>query len=1127
MSHSGVVRLISSARSPGSSGARRRLIPVVGATAAFTTVLAMSGTAMGASPSASPSSSPLGGAISGKSPAHQLPTNLRTDDTFPKSGPITVMLELDTPAAATTYSDAVDAGATTAAADNASKAQTQKVESLAGQVKAHLNDAATKGQALFTTHAAYAGVAVSTDASRIPALEKIPGVAAVHAMPVKKIDNSVTQPLIRAPQAWQFSGQTGKGVTIGIIDTGIDYTHADFGGPGTPEAYQAALATDTGAFTPTAKVVGGFDFAGDDYNADPNPVAPEQPFQPVPHPDPNPLDCNSHGTHVSGTAAGFGENADGSTYTGAYDTSTPFDTMKIGPGVAPEALLYGLKVFGCSGSTNLVSEALDWAVDPNGDGNISDHLDVVNMSLGSDYGSPQDPDSVASNNAMRAGVVVVAAAGNGGDLFDVGGSPGNAARVIGVAASDDSTDWLDGLRVDAPASIAGIKPVEYSVNYDFNGKPDVTGQLYQLTDPSNPDGCLPYSTADAAGVKGKVAWVEWTDNDATRRCGSATRANNATAAGAIGVVAHDDEDRFAAGVAGNASIPMVLMTKTAGDEILGAGVDNTTVTFSHSLFLATKQVNPAWNDQVVGFTSRGITDGYIGKPDLSAPGNTILSAGMGTGNGGLNDSGTSMATPHAAGLAALVVAAHSKWTTEQVKADMMNTATQDVFAGPGQTGLVEGPERVGSGRIVADAAVNQQVLAYATDHGVVGVSFGAFDVVRHASITKSVTVQNTGNTTATYNVSYVPATTIPGVRIWVTRTSVTVAPHSTQTVKVQIDAQASAMRHTPDPTIDATSDLGGGLVLPRQFISEASGRVVFTPQGATGGSALRVPVYSAPRPTSDMNEASAVSLKTQKDGTVSGPLKLNGYGFDFGGSSTDAEQSVVSGFEEQGTSPRMADCTATVVTHCIPFPDDRAADLKKVGVTSDGTAAYFAVNTWGPWRTPASYVEYDIVIDTNNDGTPDFVLFNNRLSGTDVFVSELFNLATGTVDDIELLNIADGSFDTHIFNSDTMVLPVALSALGLTSGHSRFQYLVQSQTIYGTTDSIGSWMSYDPAHPGVLLTANGENDVLYPDRSGEVFTVVADPAALAADHSDTLMVVHYLNRDGNRAHDVKLKLSNH
>jgi subtilisin family serine protease len=1106
-------------------------MPVVGATAAVTTVLAMSSAAMGASPSASPSSSPLGGALSGKSPAHQLPTNLRTDDTFPKSGPITVMLELDTPAAATTYSDAVDAGATTAAADSASRTQTQKVESLANQVKAHLNDAATKGHALFTTHAAYAGVAVSTDASRIPALEKIPGVAAVHAMPVKKIDNSVTQPLIRAPQAWQFSGETGSaghagetgsGVTIGIIDTGIDYTHADFGGPGTPEAYQAALATDTGPFTPTAKVVGGFDFAGDDYNADPNPVAPEQPFQPVPHPDPNPLDCNSHGTHVSGTAAGFGENADGSTYTGPYNTSTPFSTMKIGPGVAPEALLYGLKVFGCSGSTNLVSEALDWALDPNGDGNISDHLDVVNMSLGSDYGSPQDPDSVASNNAMRAGVVVVAAAGNGGDLFDVGGSPGNAARVIGVAASDDSTDWLDGLRVDAPASIAGIKGVEYSINFDFSNHPDVTGQLYQLTDPTNPDGCKPYSAADAAGVKGKVAWVEWTDNDALRACGSTARANNAAAAGAIGLVAHDDEDRFAAGISGNALIPMVLMQKSAGDEILGAGVDNTTVTFSHSLFLATKSVDDARNDQVVGFTSRGITEGVIGKPDLSAPGNTILSAGMGTGNGGLNDSGTSMATPHAAGLAALVVEAHPKWSTEKIKAAMMDTATQDVFAGLGQTGLVEAPERVGSGRIVADAAVSQQVLAYnGSDRGSVGVSFGELNVTNHMSVTKNITVDNTSSSTVRYSVSYVPATQIPGVSVSVTNSHVTVPAHSKATIKVRLDATASKMQHTPDPTIDTTDDLGGGLVLPRQFISEASGRVVLVPEHGTAGSSLRVPVYSAPRPTSDMTQQPVGKLSIHPGGIVTRDLKLTGRGVS-SGSGSATEQSLVSGYELQGTSPKMPNCTATLVTGCIPFPDERAVDLKEVGASSDGTSAYFAVNTWGEWHTPASYVEFDVLIDTNRDGAPDFVLFNNRLSGTDIFVSELFNLATGSVDAIDLLNIADGSFDTDIFNSDTMVLPVPISALGLQPGQTRLQYQVQSETIYGTTDSISSWMSFDPMHPGLQLTQGGANDVLYPDLRGQVLTVVGDVRALLADHVNTLMLVHDMNGTGQRAQNMSL-----
>jgi subtilisin family serine protease len=1099
----------------------------VGATAALTTALAISTNAFAAqspspSPSPSASSSDSTHIPAAKSPARQLPTNLKTDDTFPKSGPVTVMLELDTQPAAATYSDAVDAGQSTAAADSASRAQTQKVEALANQVKSHLNDAATKGRALFTTHAAYAGVAVTTDASRIDAMSEIPGVAAVHAMPVKKIDNSVTQPLIRAPQAWQFAGETGKGVSIGIIDTGVDYTHADFGGPGTVADYQAAKASDAGPWTPTAKVVGGFDFAGDDYNADPQPVPPEQPFQPVPHPDPNPLDCNSHGTHVAGTAAGFGENADGSTYTGKYDTSTPFDTMKIGPGVAPEASIYALKVFGCSGSTNLVSEALDWALDPNGDGNISDHLDVVNMSLGSDYGSPQDPDSVASNNAMRAGVVMVVAAGNGGDLYGVGGSPGNAERVIGVAASDDSTDWLDGLRVDAPASIAGIKPVEYSINYDFTDKPDVTGQLYQLTDPSNPDGCQPYSAADAAGVKGKVAWVEWTDNDATRRCGSTARANNATAAGAIGLVAHDDEDRFAAGISGNAVIPMVLMLKSAGDQILAAGVDDTTVTFSHSLFLATKQVNPAWNDQVVAFTSRGITDDGIGKPDLAAPGNTILSAGMGTGNGGLNDSGTSMATPHAAGLAALVVEAHPKWSTEKIKAAMMNTATKDVFAGPGQTGLVEAPERVGAGRIVSDAAVEQQVLAYnATDRGSVGVSFGVVNVLGHSSLTKRVTVENTGNQTATYQVSYKPATEVPGVRISVSDSRVTVRPHSKATFTVTLDATASKMAHTPDPTIDTTNDLGGGLVLPRQFISEASGRIVLTPQGSTAGSALRVPVYSAPRPVSQMSAHQVGGIQFHRDGTITGQLKLTGTGVS-SGSGSATEQSLVSGYELQGTSPKMPNCTAKVVTGCIPFPDERAVDLREVGVSSDGTAAYFAVNTWGEWRTPASYMEFDILIDTNNDGTPDFVLFNSRLSGTDVFVSELYNLATNTVDDIELLNIADGSFDTDIYNTDTMVLPVAISMLGMKAGHTRFQYQVQSQSIYGTTDSIDTWMSFDPTRPGLQLTQGGANAVLYPDMPGQTLTVVAEPRSLLRDRSDTLMLVHDMNRAGSRVENVSL-----
>ena len=73
---------------------------------------------------------------------------------------------------------------------------------------------------------------------------------------------------------------------------------------------------------------------------------------PVPVPDPNPLDCEGHGSHVAGTTAGLGVTKAGDTYTGGYSTDIDPATMSIGPGVAPGASLYALKVFGCEGDTS-------------------------------------------------------------------------------------------------------------------------------------------------------------------------------------------------------------------------------------------------------------------------------------------------------------------------------------------------------------------------------------------------------------------------------------------------------------------------------------------------------------------------------------------------------------------------------------------------------------------------------------------------------------------------------------------------------------------------------------------------------------------------------------------------------
>src|SRR4029077_11172180 len=136
------------------------------------------------------------------------------------------------------------------------------------------------------------------------------------------------------------------------------------------------------------------------------------------------------------------------------------NNLAISPGFAPNGKLYPVRVFGCGGSTAVVVEAIEWCMDPNGDGDFSDHMDVISMSLGSNEGFADDPDAIAASNAAAIGILVCSAAGNGGDSFYVHSAPAAAAGTLSCGATfNDQNGFIfdSSVTVTAPAAIAGQK----------------------------------------------------------------------------------------------------------------------------------------------------------------------------------------------------------------------------------------------------------------------------------------------------------------------------------------------------------------------------------------------------------------------------------------------------------------------------------------------------------------------------------------------------------------------------------------------------------------------------------------------------------------------------------------------
>ncbi len=228
------------------------------------------------------------------------------------------------------------------------------------------------------------------------------------------LDDSVS--LIEADKVWGLHDSegrnvTGEGVSVAVLDTGVDYNHSVLGG----------------GFGPGFRVVGGYDFVTCNHFGD-NGMC----LDPKPE-DSDPMDDNGHGTHVAGIILG----------------------------VAPNVSLYAFKVLNMDGEGKVswAMKGLERALDPDGDHDFSDHVDVVSMSLGSEEpGDPDDTLCLAVDNAVRCGVVVVAAAGNLG----VNGkgtitSPGCARKVICVGSSDKN-DKVSPSSSQGPTSIGMVKP---------------------------------------------------------------------------------------------------------------------------------------------------------------------------------------------------------------------------------------------------------------------------------------------------------------------------------------------------------------------------------------------------------------------------------------------------------------------------------------------------------------------------------------------------------------------------------------------------------------------------------------------------------------------------------------------
>ncbi len=414
-------------------------------------------------------------------------------------------------------------------------------------------------------------------------------------------------------------------------------------------------------------------------------------------------DVDGHGTHTATTAAGNKVRA------------SIFNRV-IGrvQGIAPRARIAVYKAcwlrpgdLRASCNTSDLANAIDMAV--------ADGVDVINYSVGSSLDRLTAPDDLALMAAAKAGVVAVVAAGNEGPNLSTVGSPAGGPWVIAAAASSrEGKSSVEAMEVTLPSSIAGKYPVkEANFTPQLVDRGAVDGDLVLVDDNDETlDGGGDGTTSDAcqalvngSDVSGKIAFIQ------RGGCDFDVKVANAADAGATAALVYNiaGDAIVMNGTSGLSDIPALMVGQADGNLFLteiDAG-NVVTVKLDKQLFIEEDDTG----NRMAVFSSRGPGPASdILKPDVTAPGINILAgftpdaANAMPGENFAYLSGTSMSTPHVAGVAALLLEAHPDWTPAAIKSALMTSARQDITTDDGETSAH--PFDFGAGHIVPNAALN-------------------------------------------------------------------------------------------------------------------------------------------------------------------------------------------------------------------------------------------------------------------------------------------------------------------------------------------------------------------------------------------------------------------------------------